>query len=67
VDYVPGVKVLVCDWLDVFTLQDFVGLGRAQRSILIKGYPIPGTGGEQRSQCGGRLAMELMRASGSQK
>ena len=24
----------VCDWLDVLTLQDFVGLGRAQRSIL---------------------------------
>lgn len=25
---------LVCDWLDVLTLQDFAGLGRAQRSIL---------------------------------
>lgn len=25
---------LVCDWLDVLTLQDFAGLGRAQRSII---------------------------------
>ncbi len=25
---------LVCDWLDVLTLQDFAGLGRSQRSIL---------------------------------
>lgn len=25
---------LVCDWLDVLTLQDFAGLGRAQRSVL---------------------------------
>jgi hypothetical protein len=25
---------LVCDWLDILALQDFAGLGRAQRSIL---------------------------------